>query len=65
MRTMLACLAVTVLVALAKTITGTDGPDSLDGTPNADEIFGRDGNDDIDGRNGDDCERVELVGGSA
>lgn len=64
-RTLLVCLAVTVLlaltagVALAKTIQGTNGPDNLDGTPRADEISGRDGNDDIEGRNGDD----RLLGG--
>jgi hypothetical protein len=63
-RTLLVCLAVTVLlaltagVALAKTIEDTNGPDGLDETPRMDEISDRSGNDFVEGRNADD----ETVG---
>ena len=46
-------------VALAKTITGTNGPDTLIGTTSADQISGLRGGDYIDGVQGDDT----LYGG--
>jgi hypothetical protein len=74
MRTLLVCLAVTVLlaltagVALAKTIQGTNGPDGRDETPRTDEISGRNGNGFVAMRNADDktvgaeAERAPLWG---
>jgi Ca2+-binding RTX toxin-like protein len=41
-------------VALAKTITGTDGPNTLIGTTSADQISALRGGDYIDGMQGDD-----------
>src|SRR4051812_16238088 len=43
-------------VALAATINGTNGPDTLIGTPKNDTIKGKGGNDDILGLAGDDNE---------
>ncbi len=48
-------------VALAKEITGTNGPDDLEGTNRADKIWGLDGRDYIAGKGGSDS----LYGGRA
>jgi Ca2+-binding RTX toxin-like protein len=48
-------------VALAKEITGTNGPDDLEGTNRADKVWGLDGRDYIAGKGGSD----DLYGGRA
>ena len=60
MVTMGLILAVMTSVAVAKQISGTDGPDKLVGTNNNDVISGAGGNDNINGRLGND----RLLGGT-